>query len=95
MAIRLAMVPDGVNSPASFPNAAAACSSSARTVRSSPNTSSPTTASAMACRMAGVGRVTVSLRKSETFGCGSVDAMADPFPAGRLDTSPRAASATA
>ena len=34
---------------------------------SSSNTSSPTSAAAMAARMAGVGRVTVSLRKSRTL----------------------------
>ena len=39
-------------------------SSSARTVGSSPNTSSPTSAAAMAARMPGEGRVTVSLRRS-------------------------------
>ena len=39
-----------------------------RTVGSSPKTSSPTSASAIARRMAALGRVTVSLRKSETLG---------------------------
>src|SRR5690606_18644427 len=41
-------------------------SSSSRTVGSSPNTSSPTAARAIASRMASVGLVTVSLRKSTT-----------------------------
>src|SRR5512139_3881228 len=44
---------------------------SALTVGSSPNTSSPTSAAAIAARIAGVGFVTVSLRKSGMAGLGS------------------------
>ena len=62
----LPIVPLGTKSAASLPASAAQRRSSSITVGSSPNTSSPTTASAMARRMAGVGRVTVSLRRSTT-----------------------------
>src|SRR4051812_6655366 len=58
------MLPDGVNRAASCPNRAAACSCSSCSVGSSSNTSSPTGAAAMAARMAAVGRVTVSERRS-------------------------------
>ena len=54
------------NRPASLPSSSAARSSSALTVGSSPKTSSPTSASAMARRISGVGRVTVSERRSIT-----------------------------
>ncbi|NTV81717.1 MAG: hypothetical protein HGA24_09890 [Candidatus Aminicenantes bacterium] len=64
-AIELAMVPDGQNRAASLPIFSAPSRSSSWTVGSSPRTSSPTTASAMAFRIFSVGRVTVSLRKSE------------------------------
>src|SRR5690242_17186370 len=60
------MVPEAVNSAASLPRSAAVSDSSSRTVGSSPNTSSPTSARAMVSRMAAVGLVTVSLRKSMT-----------------------------
>src|SRR2546425_650194 len=63
-AIWLPIVPVGTNSAASFPTRAAAISSSRRTVGSSLNTSSPTSASTMARRIAAVGRVTVSERRS-------------------------------
>src|SRR5690606_27713745 len=63
-ATRLAMVPLGRNSAASFPNKCAASSSSPRTVGSSPKTSSPTWARGMASRIASVGLVTVSLLRS-------------------------------
>ena len=63
-AIWLAIVPDGTNSDASFPTRSAKAASSRATVGSSPNPSSPTSASAMARRISGVGRVTVSLRRS-------------------------------
>jgi hypothetical protein len=66
MAIWLAIVPDGVNSAASCPNSAAVSASSRMTVGSSPNTSSPTSAAAIAARISGVGRVTVSDRRSTT-----------------------------
>ena len=49
---------------ASLPNCAAMRSCRALTVGSSPKTSSPNWAVAMAASMAGVGRVTVSLRRS-------------------------------
>src|SRR5215213_10320600 len=58
------MEPDGTKSPASRPNVSAARSWSLLSVGSSMNTSSPTTASAIARRMAGDGLVTVSDLKS-------------------------------
>jgi hypothetical protein len=58
------MVPEGTKSDRSLPVIAATSSSSARTVGSSPKTSSPTSASTIAWRIAGVGLVTVSLRRS-------------------------------
>src|SRR5262245_40773167 len=60
----LDMVPDGTKRAASLPSRAATRSCRRRTVGSSPKTSSPTSAAAMAARMPGVGLVTVSLRKS-------------------------------
>src|SRR6185437_11856407 len=60
-------VPDGKKSPASMPNRSAQASCSRFTVGSSPKTSSPTSARAMASRIAGVGWVTVSLRRSIGF----------------------------
>ena len=60
----LAMVPEGTNSPAALPTRSAKVSSSRRTVGSSPQPSSPTSAAAMAARMASVGRVIVSERRS-------------------------------
>src|SRR5262249_12004269 len=62
--IWLPMVPEGTNRPAGWPSIAAASSSRRRTVGSSPKTSSPTSARAIASRIAGVGLVNVSLRKS-------------------------------
>src|SRR5437899_12431585 len=64
--MRLPMQPEGTKSAASLPKISAARRSSLLTVGSSRYTSSPTSASAMARRMDGVGRVTVSLRKSTT-----------------------------
>src|SRR2546427_52199 len=58
------MHPVGTNSAASLPKISAARFSSRLTVGSSPYTSSPTSASAMARRIAAVGRVTVSDRRS-------------------------------
>ena len=52
-ATRLPIVPLATNRPASLPSRSAARSSSALTVGSSPKTSSPTSASAMARRIAG------------------------------------------
>src|SRR5580658_7249014 len=60
----LPIVPVGTNSAASLPAISAARASSRFTVGSSPYPSSPTSASAMARRISGVGRVTVSLRRS-------------------------------
>src|SRR6266702_3140845 len=62
MQIRFPMHPVGTNSAASFPKISAARRSKRLTVGSSPYTSSPTSASAMARRISAVGRVTVSLR---------------------------------
>ena len=67
-AIRLPIVPDGTNKADAFPNVSAIFSSSLITVGSSPKTSSPTSASAIARRIAGVGFVTVSDRMSITSG---------------------------
>ncbi len=61
------MVPEGTNKPASFPSMVAAISCSLLMVGSSPYTSSPTTAFAIASRIAGVGWVTVSDRRSMNF----------------------------
>src|SRR6185437_16209857 len=57
---------DGVNSAASKPSSEATSACNASTVGSSPKTSSPTSASAIACRMPADGLVTVSLRRSTT-----------------------------
>src|SRR5919201_4512022 len=62
-AIWFAIEPVGVNSAASCPNSAATSACNALTVGSSPYTSSPTSAAAIAARMAGVGLVTVSDRR--------------------------------
>src|SRR5674476_920709 len=64
IAHRLLGVPVGTNSAASNPNNAANLSCKALTLGSSANTSSPNFASNMAARIAGVGCVTVSLRRS-------------------------------
>src|SRR5438105_1078880 len=66
-ATRLPCVPLGTNSAASLSSIAAMRSCSALTVGSSPNTSSPSSARIIASRMPGVGRVTVSLRRSMIF----------------------------
>ncbi len=58
------MEPVGVKSPASCPSRSATSRSRAFVSGSSPKTSSPTSASAIARRIAGVGRVTVSERRS-------------------------------
>src|SRR6267143_1264774 len=60
MAVRFPMHPVGTNSAASFPKISAARFSSWLTVGSSPYTSSPTSATAIARRISGVGRVTSS-----------------------------------
>jgi len=64
IAIWFAIVPLGTNSPASFPSSAAIRSCNKLTDGSSPYWSSPTGASAIARRIAGEGRVTVSERRS-------------------------------
>jgi hypothetical protein len=57
----LHIVPDGMKSAASLPSSSATISCSRLTVGSSNCCSSPTSASAIARRIAAVGRVTVSL----------------------------------
>ena len=90
----LAIVPDGRNSAASLPVSWAKRSWSRATVGSSPNPSSPTSAPAMASRMAGVGRVTVSLRRSTGGATGVVGGIAShgtvaPHERARLPPAPR------
>src|SRR5438034_2120257 len=63
-AARFDCVPEGKKSASSKPKISAARACSRLTVGSSPKTSSPSSASSMARRMAGVGRVTVSERRS-------------------------------
>src|SRR3990172_7027988 len=63
---RFPMVPEATKSPASFPVRSAASASRRWTVGSSSQTSSPTSAFAIASRIAGVGSVTVSERRSTT-----------------------------
>ena len=58
----------GKNSAASFPRSSATRASRRRVVGSPSRWSSPTSAAAMAWRMAAVGRVTVSLRRSMGMG---------------------------
>src|SRR2546426_12276004 len=70
MAISFAMVPVGTYRAASMPVRSAHRSWSRFTVGSSPNQSSPTSASAMARRIAAEGFVTVSERRSMGAGIG-------------------------
>src|SRR5438477_644131 len=63
---RLPCVPEVTKSPAGLPSRCAASASRRRTVGSSPQTSSPTSARAMASRISGVGCVSVSDLKSIT-----------------------------
>ena len=63
---RLPWVPLVTKRAASLPSSAAVAAWSSLTVGSSPYTSSPTTAVAIAARMAAVGWVTVSERRSIT-----------------------------
>src|SRR5436853_3453632 len=58
------MVPEGMKIAASLPSSSAVNSCSSSTVGSMSMHSSPTMQLAIASRMAGVGRVTVSLRRS-------------------------------
>ena len=62
--MRLACVPEETNRPACLPSKSAPWASSWLMVVSSPYTSSPTSASYIALRIATSGFVTVSLRKS-------------------------------
>src|SRR5438093_765459 len=78
-AIWLPIVPVGTNRADSFPVRAAASSSRRRTVGSSRNTSSPTSARAMAVRIASVGRVTVSERRSMKPVADAPDAVMRPI----------------
>src|SRR3990172_1678512 len=64
IATRLLMVPEAQKRAASLPRLSAAISSRWGTVGSSPRTSSPTSARYIASRIARVGWVTVSLRRS-------------------------------
>src|SRR5690349_16885654 len=64
IAIWLAMEPDGANSAASCPNSVATRFCRSLTLGSSPNTSSPTGAAAIAARMPSVGLVIVSARRT-------------------------------
>jgi len=61
------MVPDVTKTAASLPRRSATRFSRAFTVGSSPKTSSPTAAVAIACRMGSVGFVTVSERMSTSL----------------------------
>src|SRR5262245_7279363 len=65
---RLPWVPDVTNSPAALPRRSAAIASRRLMVGSSSQTSSPTSARAMASRISGVGNVSVSERRS-TVSC--------------------------
>src|SRR6185436_19261245 len=65
---RLPIVPDATKTAASLPRREAAIASRRWTVGSSPHTSSPTSARAMASRISGVGSVSVSERRS-TMSC--------------------------
>src|SRR5580765_2034627 len=67
-AMRLPIVPEATKRPAALPSRSAASASSRLTVGSSSQTSSPTWARAMASRISGVGRVSVSERRS-TMSC--------------------------
>src|SRR5213596_2570484 len=65
---RLPIVPDATKRPASLPIRSAATASRRLTVGSSSQTSSPTSARAIALRISGVGSVSVSERRS-TMSC--------------------------
>src|SRR5260221_9306729 len=99
MAISFAITPVGTHKAASKPRRAATTSCRRATVGSSPYTSSPTSASAMARRMAGVGRVTVSERRSTRAGGGTskatgrapkVSTRGPPVDGDRQDDAPQA-----
>src|SRR5512134_1855260 len=80
-----------MNSAASLPSIDAIRSCSALTVGSSPKTSSPSGASIIAARIAAVGRVTVSLRRSIVVMFAPRSSSAPPDPprgCGRLGSGP-------
>src|SRR3990170_1202054 len=83
-ATRFPIVPDGTNRAASFAKREAESSSSAQTVGSSPRRESPTLARAIALRIPGVGRVTVSERRSTGSGMTRLRGEADPHGAWSL-----------
>src|SRR5689334_21224257 len=99
---RLPWVPDATNSASSKPSIAATSSCRALTDGSSPKTSSPTSASAIAARMARVGLVMVSLRKSVAMAGAAEHAVllrkangnARPFRTRVCSTGPRRRDAT-
>src|SRR3990170_8625275 len=80
-AARFPIVPDGTNKAASLPRRSAANAWSRLTVGSSPKTSSPTSARAIASLIAGVGWVTVSERRSTIREC--VVVISTPKPSAR------------
>ena len=67
---RLPIVPLATKTAASLPNRSAAIASRRLSVGSSPKTSSPSSASAIARRISGEGWVTVSLRRSTSLNWG-------------------------
>jgi hypothetical protein len=71
-AVSLPIVPLGTNRPASLPTSSAQCSWSEIAVGSSPQTSSPSSALAMALSISRVGRVNVSDRSSTISMAGMV-----------------------
>src|SRR5262245_4401985 len=81
MQIWLDIVPDGTYRAASLPSRAATRSCRRLMEGSSLKTSSPTSAAARAARMPGVGRVTVSLRKSMSGSAMSGFTRVDEVPA--------------
>src|SRR5581483_12288159 len=80
-ATRLPMVPLGTNIAAGLPSSSAQCASRALTVGSSPQTSSPTSAVAIARRIPSSGTVKVSLRRS--IGLSLIVVLVSPGAAGR------------
>src|SRR5438445_13188002 len=83
---RLPIVPDATKRPAALPSRSAAIASRRLTVGSSSQTSSPTSARAIASRISGVGRVRVSERRSTTSCTGSL--LASPLGPEPLDGAP-------
>src|SRR5919197_979749 len=83
---RLPIVPDATKRPAALPSRSAAIASSRLTVGSSSQTSSPTSARAIASRISGVGSVRVSERRS-TMSCTALR-LASPLGPEPLDGAP-------